>query len=71
MQSLLETPAGSGGKIAELATCDRTVVRKMSSLGVVPGVFVTVLRHSPCILLACGHTKIAVDRSLAALIYVK
>ncbi|NLN06549.1 MAG: ferrous iron transport protein A [Firmicutes bacterium] len=71
MLPLLKKPAGSVAVIAEIATCDRTVIRKMSSLGIVPGVSVTVLRHSPAVLLQSGHTKIALDRNLAGLVYVK
>ncbi|NLM45550.1 MAG: ferrous iron transport protein A [Firmicutes bacterium] len=71
MLPLLKIPDGSGAIIAELATRDHKVIRKMSSLGIVPGVSVTVLRKSPAVLLQCGHTKIALDRSLASLIYVK
>lgn len=63
--------AGASGKIVELGTGDRTILGKLMSLGIVPGAQIHVLRCRPGILLQSGHTKVALDRYLAAHIMVE
>jgi ferrous iron transport protein A len=56
---------GDRGKIVELNTENRTILGKLMSLGIVPGVQVHILRCTPGMLLQVGHTKVAIDRRLA------
>ncbi|NLM53181.1 MAG: ferrous iron transport protein A [Firmicutes bacterium] len=61
---------GQKGKIVELATHDRTILRKLRSLGIIPGVSVRLLRRFPDTVIEIGYTKVALDRQYAALIYL-
>lgn len=45
-------------------------VRKFLSLGVLPGTHVTVVRHSPVVVLRVGYSEFAFDRALASTVQV-
>lgn len=68
---LSELGIGQVGKIVELTAADRKNIGKMMSLGIIPGVSVSLLRRQPGIILQIGYTKVALDRKLAALIRVR
>ncbi|NLP36400.1 MAG: ferrous iron transport protein A [Firmicutes bacterium] len=68
--ALSQMRSGQRGKIVELATHDRTILRKLRSLGIIPGVSVRLLRSIPDTVIEIGHTKVALDRRYAALIMV-
>ncbi len=64
--SLDDCTAGEAGKIVALATGNYIVLRKLLSMGLVPGVQIRVIRCHPSILLQVGHSKVALDQCLAA-----
>ncbi|EEG76637.1 FeoA family protein [Dethiobacter alkaliphilus] len=64
--SLDKCRVGDTGKITELGTKDRTILGKLMSLGIVPGVRVRLLRRGPGFLVQAGHTKVALDQRFAA-----
>lgn len=68
--TLWQMRCGQKGKIVELATYDRTILRKLRSLGIIPGVSVRLLRRFPDFVIEIGYTKVALDRHYAALIVV-
>ncbi|MDW7649813.1 MAG: FeoA family protein [Bacillota bacterium] len=70
-KTLSSCRVGDWGDIAELDTFDRTILGKLMSLGIVPGTSVRVLRTHPGFLLQAGHTKVALDRRLAAYIVLE
>ncbi len=45
-------------------------VRKFLSLGILPGTYVTVLKHSPLVVLRVGYSEFAFDRPLANTVQV-
>ncbi len=63
--SLDGCPAGDTGKIVSLVTGNYTILRKLLSMGLVPGVQIRVIRCRPSFLLQVGHSKVALDQSLA------
>jgi ferrous iron transport protein A len=69
--SVVELLAGQKGKIVELDTADREILGKLMSLGIVPGAQLGMIRRKPAVLLQVGHTKVALDRRLAAHIRVE
>ena len=71
MHNLLQCVVGDRGKIVELETSDRKILGKLMSLGIIPGTSVTLLRRSPGFLLQAGHTKVALDRGLAMVIWLE
>lgn len=68
--NVLQMFPGQCGKIVELKTVNRTILTKLMSLGIVPGVSVTMLRRYPGVILQAGYTKVALDRSFAVFIYI-
>ena len=63
--------AGEAGKIVALTTGDCIILRKLLSMGLVPGVKIRIIRCRPSILVQAGHSKVALDRSLAAQIMLE
>jgi len=45
-------------------------VRKFLSLGILPGTHVTIVRHSPAVVLRVGYSEFALDRALASTVQV-
>jgi|CZCB01.1.fsa_nt_gi Fe2+ transport system protein FeoA len=68
--NLLQMPVGKTGKIVELATENRTILKKLLALGIVPGLYVTLLRNYPGIVIQTGFTTVALDRTAAVFILV-
>lgn len=69
--SLVECEAGTSGKVVELVAEDGRILAKLMSLGIVPGVGFTLLRRSPGFVLQAGHTRVALDRTLALAVRVE
>jgi len=69
--SLERCSAGDAGKIVALATGDSIILRKLLSMGLVPGVQIRIIRCRPSILVQAGHSKVALDRCLAAQIMLE
>jgi Fe2+ transport system protein FeoA len=69
--SIVRCRTGGRGKIVELDTQDCTILGKLMSLGIVPGAHVRIMRSRPGVLLQVGHTKVALDRGLAAYILLE
>lgn len=62
---------GETGKIVEFSTTDRKILGKLMSLGIIPGASIRLLRRKPGFVVQSGHTKVALDRRLAASIRVE
>jgi ferrous iron transport protein A len=58
------------GKISRLETRDLGILQKLMSMGILPGMPVTLLRRSPSYLFEVDQTRYAVDREIANHIYV-
>jgi len=69
--SLDDCSAGEAGKIVALAAGDYTVIRKLQSMGLVPGVQIRIIRCRPGFLVQAGHSKVALDQCLASQIMLE
>lgn len=58
------------GGIITVLQADPQEVAKLTALGLLPGLHVTVLQRFPSFVLAVGHTQYAVDAKLASRILV-
>ena len=58
------------GKISHLETKNPGILQKLISMGILPGMPVTLLRRSPSYLFEVDQTRYAVDREIANHIYV-
>jgi len=63
---LNDCSAGEAGKIVAIATGNYTILRKLQSMGIAPGVQIQVIRCRPSMLVQVGHSKVALDQCLAA-----
>lgn len=63
--------AGTKGNVTELTAESRAILLKLMNLGIIPGASLYVVRHSPGILVKAGHTRIALDKRLAAYVLIK
>lgn len=57
--------AGESGIIVRIASTEPERLVKLSSLGVMPGVRVTLVQRNPAVVLQIAATSIAVDREVA------
>ena len=71
IRPLQELPAGRSGEIAYIQMNHPSRLQKLMAMGVLPGVPVSLLRHSPSIVFEAGYSQFAVDREIAADIYVR
>ena len=68
---LTELSAGDRGTIAYLNISDPKHAQKLTAMGVLPGVPVTLLRRSPSFVFEAGYSQFAVDEHIAADIHVR
>jgi len=57
-------------KISHLDTKNTVILQKLMAMGILPGMPVTLLRHSSSYLFEVDQTRYAVDREIADHIYV-
>lgn len=62
---------GQIAEITELCPPDKTTLRKLLALGLLPGSSLKLLRRFPCYLVQMGHAQLALDRQLASAILVR
>jgi len=58
------------GKIDHLETRNPGILQKLISMGILPGMPITLLRRSPSYLFEVDQTRYAVDKEIANHIYV-
>jgi ferrous iron transport protein A len=58
------------GKISRIETKNPRILQKLMSMGILPGLPVTLLRRSPSYLFEVDQTRYAVDSEIANHIYV-
>ncbi len=59
------------GKIAYLQTKDAGQMQKLISIGAIPGISIALIQKFPSYVFQIGHSQFAVDKELAAAIYVR
>jgi DtxR family Mn-dependent transcriptional regulator len=71
ISSLSDLKPGTKGKIAYLKNSDGDRLRKMMSMGVLPGTDIQLLQDFPSFLFKIGNSQFAVDEELASEIVVR
>ena len=66
---LLDLPAGTCGHVADIEG-DQAHLLQLSQYGLLPGTPITIARKRPVPIVRIGHTDLALDRSVAAHVYV-
>jgi ferrous iron transport protein A len=59
------------GKISHLETKNPGILQKLISMGILPGMPITLLRRSPSYFFEVDQTRYAVDREIANHIHVR
>lgn len=62
---------GDKRKILSIGTNEDVILEKIISLGILPGLDITLVRKSPAILCEIGYTHIALDEEIAKFILVR
>ncbi len=68
---LTELDAKEKGRIAYLQTKDNSQMQKLMSIGVLPGMDVSLLQKFPSYVISLGQSQFAIDKELASTIYVR
>jgi len=58
------------GVVAELATDNGSILRKLMSMGILPGTRIKLIQKYPSYVFQVGYTQVAVDREIASVISV-
>lgn len=66
-----ELQSGQGGQIAYIQMNTPKRLQKLMAMGVLPGVPITLLRRFPSFVFEAGYSQFAVDKEIAADIYVR
>lgn len=67
---LLNLATGMESKIKGISTKDTRVLKKMTAMGILPGMTVKVLQKTPSVVFKVGNTILAVDKNIANCIEV-
>ena len=68
---MTELKPGATGRIAYIQLKDGQRLQKLMAMGVLPGVNVRVLRDYPAVVFEAGYSQFAIDKDIAADIYVR
>ncbi|MBC2723933.1 FeoA family protein [Desulfosporosinus sp.] len=58
------------GIVSELVTNNGSILRKLMSMGILPGTRIKLIQKSPSYVFQVGYTQVAVDREIASVIFV-
>ncbi|MDA8229594.1 MAG: FeoA family protein [Desulfitobacterium hafniense] len=58
------------GVVAELTTNNKNTLRKLMSMGILPGTSLKVIQTFPSYVFQVGYTQVAVDKEIASVILV-
>lgn len=67
---LTELKRGQSCTVAELDTGDERILRKLMSMGILPGMSLKMLLTYPSYVFQIGYTQVAVDKTVASAIMV-
>ena len=70
MNALSQVQIGQVQTVAELQTQEAIVRRKLMALGITPGSSLIVEQRFPSYIVKVGYTRAALDREIAASIFV-
>ena len=69
-RKLTELKRGQSATVAGLDTADEKVLKKLMSMGIMPGAPLKVLLTFPSYVFQVGYTQVAVDKTAASAIMV-
>lgn len=67
---LTEMKKNQKGIISELNTEDKNILRKLMSMGILPGMSLRVIQAFPSYVFQVGYTQVALDKEIASVIKV-
>lgn len=70
MTNLIQLKQGQKGIVAELNTNDENILKKLMSMGILPGMPLKVIQTFPSYVFQVGYTQVAVDKGIASAILV-
>ena len=70
MLNLSELKPKQEGIIADLNTSDKNILKKLMSMGILPGLPLEVVQTFPSYVFKVGYTQVAVDKTIAEAILV-
>ena len=62
--------SGQTGIITELNTNNESILRKLMSMSILPGVKIKVIQSFPSYVIEVGYTQVAIDKDIASVIAV-
>jgi DtxR family Mn-dependent transcriptional regulator len=68
---LIELPLGTSGVVTAISATSEARLNRLAAYGIVPGSTVRLVARRPSVVLACGHTSIAVEDEIGREIYVR
>lgn len=71
VQSLIACDILGDGQIAYIRSSEDHIINKLTSMGVIPGLKIQLLKKKPSFLFKIGESQFAMDRELASKIYVR
>jgi len=63
--------SGEEGIISELNTNDKSILRKLMAMGILPGMKLRMIQTFPSFVFQVGYTQVAVDKEIASVIIVE
>ena len=63
--------AGESGTIARVASADPSRLVKLSSLGIMPGVEITLVQRRPAVVVRIAESQVALDPEVAEDIWIE
>jgi len=70
MLNLSELKPKQKGIITDLNTSDKNILKKLMSMGILPGLPLEVVQTFPSYVFKVGYTQVAVDKTIAQAILV-
>jgi len=71
IQPLSKLHVKDKGVIAYLHTKNKSQVQKLMSIGVLPGMHISLIQRFPSYVFSIGHSQFAIDKEQAGAIYVR
>ncbi len=69
--ALVELRVGDKGRVEFLRTKDNKQLQQLMSIGVIPGVAISLYQRFPAYVFSIGNSQFAVDKNLAQAIFVQ
>jgi len=70
LKCLTDLKKGQSGIVFELETDEENILKKLMSMGILPGMLLKVIQTFPSYVFTVGYTQVAVDSEIASAIIV-